>query len=165
MLSTSPQARNAVVAEFFALKKQVLLIKKRKDNEFDELTKIFSKLDTFETFVMFKSSLKTDVCTENQSTDFNPKESEEIPNFCSDHNDTLNHISGVSTEAKPSYSSSHLGNDEDASYLDDLMEIDGENANDGYSNSQHHLHLLIKALDSKTENLTIDVVYLLKMMI
>ncbi|GKF65163.1 hypothetical protein Tco_0191680, partial [Tanacetum coccineum] len=36
------------------------------------------------------------------------------------------------------------------------MEIDGENANDGYSNSQHHLHLLIKALDSKTENLTID---------
>ncbi|GJQ94045.1 hypothetical protein Tco_0005184 [Tanacetum coccineum] len=94
MLSTSPQARNAVVAEFFAefyaLKKQLLLIKKRKDDEFDELTKRFK--------------------------------SEEIPNFCSDHNDTSNHIGGVSTKAK------------------------------------HHLHLFIKALDSKTENPTIDVV-------
>ncbi|GJX79452.1 hypothetical protein Tco_0327601 [Tanacetum coccineum] len=163
MSSTSPQARNVVVVEFFveldALKKQVLLIKKRKDDEFDELIKRFSKLETSETFVMFKSSLKTNVCTENQSTDFNPKESEEVPNFCSDHNDTSNHIGGVYTEAKqPSSTSSHPENDEDASHLDDLMEIDGENANDCYSNSQHHLHLLIKALDSKTENPTIDVV-------
>ncbi|GKC38417.1 hypothetical protein Tco_1050801, partial [Tanacetum coccineum] len=129
MLSTSLQARNAVVAEFFAefyaLKKQVLLIKKRKDDEFDELTKRFKVRD--------------------------------LQNFY--HNDTSNHIGGVSTKAKhPSSSSSHPGNDEDASHLDDLMEIDVENANDDYSNSQHHLHLLIKALDSKTENPTIDVV-------
>ncbi|GKE34320.1 phospholipase-like protein, partial [Tanacetum coccineum] len=54
--------------------------------------------------------------------------------------------------------SSHLVNDEDASHLDDLMEIDVENENDDYSTSQHHLHLLIKSVDSKTENLTIDVV-------
>nr|GEZ65500.1 phospholipase-like protein [Tanacetum cinerariifolium] len=58
----------------------------------------------------------------------------------------------------PSSSSSHLGNDEDASHFDDLMEINGENAKDGYSNSQHHLHLLIKALESKTENPIIDLV-------
>nr|GEV41770.1 phospholipase-like protein [Tanacetum cinerariifolium] len=58
----------------------------------------------------------------------------------------------------PSSSSSHPGNDEDASHFDDLMEIDGENAKDGYSNSQHHLHLLIKALESKTENPIIDLV-------
>ncbi|GJW20153.1 phospholipase-like protein [Tanacetum coccineum] len=129
MSSTSPQARNAAVAEFLAQ------------------------------FYALKNSLKTDVCTENQSTDFNPQESEEIPNFCSDHNDTSNHIGGVSNEAKqPSSSSSHPRNDEDASHLDDLKEIDVENANDDYSNSQHHLHLFIKALDSKTENPTIDVV-------
>nr|GEW47955.1 hypothetical protein [Tanacetum cinerariifolium] len=104
MSSTSPQARNVAVDDFFALK----------------------------------------------ATNFNPKESEKILNFCSDYNDTSNHIGVVSTKAKPSSSFSHPGNDEDASHLDDLMEIDGENANDGYSNSQHHLHLLIKALDSKT---------------
>ncbi|GKC60205.1 phospholipase-like protein [Tanacetum coccineum] len=74
-----------------------------------------------------KNLLKTDVCTENQSTDFNPKKSEDIPNFCSNHNDTSNHIGGLSTEAKPSSSSSNPGNDKDASHLDDIMEIDGEN--------------------------------------
>nr|GFB96902.1 hypothetical protein [Tanacetum cinerariifolium] len=42
--------------------------------------------------------------------------------------------------------------------LDDLMEIDGENVKDGYTNSQDHLHLLIKALESKIENPTLDVV-------
>nr|GEY03391.1 hypothetical protein [Tanacetum cinerariifolium] len=132
---------------------------KLKDDEFDELRKIFSKFETSKPIVMFKSSLKIDVCTKNQLTNFNLKESEEITNFCSDHNDTSNHINGVSNEAKqPSSSSYHPGNDKDASHLDDLMEIDVENANDDYSNSQHHLHLLIKPLDSKTKNPTIDVV-------
>ncbi|GKF23373.1 hypothetical protein Tco_0075695, partial [Tanacetum coccineum] len=46
MSSNSPQAGNATVSEFFAefdaLKKEVLLIKRRKDDEFDELTKRFS---------------------------------------------------------------------------------------------------------------------------
>ncbi|GKA19807.1 phospholipase-like protein [Tanacetum coccineum] len=58
----------------------------------------------------------------------------------------------------PSSSSSHPGNDKDASHLDDLMEIDGENVKGGYTNSQDHLHLLIKALESKTENPSLDVV-------
>ncbi|GKB40993.1 phospholipase-like protein [Tanacetum coccineum] len=107
---------------------------------------------------MFKNLLKTDVCTENESTDFNPKKSEDMPNFCSNHNDTSNHIGWLSTEEKPSSSSSHPGNDKDASHLDDLMEIDGENVKDRYTNYQHHLHLLIKALESKTENPTLDVV-------
>nr|GEY47808.1 hypothetical protein [Tanacetum cinerariifolium] len=47
-------------------------------------------------------------------------------------------------------------NDKDVSHLDDNMEIDGQNAKDGYSNSQHHWHLLIKALGSKLENPSID---------
>ncbi|GKC06303.1 phospholipase-like protein [Tanacetum coccineum] len=163
MSSTSPQAINPVVAEFFfpefdALKKEVFLLKKRKDDEFDELTKRFSKLETSQTFVMFKNLLKTNVCTENQSTDFNPKKSEDMPNFFSNRNDTSNHIDGMSTEGKASSSSSNLGNDKDVSHLDDLMEIDGENVKDGYTNSQDHLHLLIKALESKTENPTLDVV-------
>nr|GFB02577.1 hypothetical protein [Tanacetum cinerariifolium]GFB93655.1 hypothetical protein [Tanacetum cinerariifolium] len=34
-----------------------------------------------------------------------------------------------------SSSSAHPGNDEDVSHLDDNMEIDGQNAKDGYSNS------------------------------
>ncbi|GKC62210.1 phospholipase-like protein [Tanacetum coccineum] len=162
MSSTSPQAINPAVAEFFsefdALKKEVFLLKKRKDDEFDELTKIFSKLETSQTFVMFKNLLKTGVCTENESTYFNPKKSEDMPNFCSNHNDTSNHIGGLSTEAKPSSSSSHPRNDKDASHLDDLMKIDGENVKDSYPNSQDHLHLLIKGLESKTENPSLDVV-------
>ncbi|GKA18579.1 phospholipase-like protein [Tanacetum coccineum] len=162
MSSTSPQAINPAVAEFFsefdALKKEVFLLKKRKDDEFDELKKRFSKLKTSQSFVMFKNLLKTDVCTENESTDSNPKKFEDMPNFFSNHNDTSNHIGRLSTEAKPSSFSSHPGNDKDASHLDDLMEIDGENVKDGYTNSQHHLHLLIKALESKTENPTLDVV-------
>nr|GEU75688.1 hypothetical protein [Tanacetum cinerariifolium] len=64
----------------------------------------------------------------------------------------------VVTLKMPSSSPSYPGNNEDTSHLDDLMETDEENANDGYSNSHHHLHLLIKALDSKTENPSIDVV-------
>nr|GEU85586.1 reverse transcriptase domain-containing protein [Tanacetum cinerariifolium] len=52
----------------------------------------------------------------------------------------------------------HPGNDEDVSHLDDNIEIDGQNAKDGYSNSQHHVHLLIKALGNKIEILSIDVV-------
>ncbi|GJU14465.1 phospholipase-like protein [Tanacetum coccineum] len=70
----------------------------------------------------------------------------------------LSQTNDVIQEAEPSSSSSHLGNDKDASHLDDLMEIDGENVKDGYTNSQDHLHLLIKALESKTENPTLDVV-------
>ncbi|GKC25199.1 phospholipase-like protein, partial [Tanacetum coccineum] len=162
MSSNSPQAGNAAVSEFFAefdaLKKEVLLIKRRKDDEFDELTKRFSKLETSETFVKFKKLLTNDLCTENESSDCNQKKSdggvsiEEKPNFSSHHNDSSNHIGGVSSEAKASSSSAHPGNDEDVSHLDDNMEIDGQNAKDGYSNSQHHLHLLIKALGSKIEN-------------
>ncbi|GJR06732.1 hypothetical protein Tco_0529716 [Tanacetum coccineum] len=110
MSSNSPQAGNAAVSEFFAefdaLKKEVLLIKQRKDDEFYELTKIFSKLETSETFVKFKKLLTNDLCTENESSDCNPKKSdggvsiEEKPNFSSHHNDSSNHIGGVSSEAK-----------------------------------------------------------------
>ncbi|GJS08559.1 phospholipase-like protein [Tanacetum coccineum] len=168
MSSNSPQAGNAAVfeffAEFFSLKKEVLLIKRRKDDEFDELTKIFSKLETSETFVKFKKLLTNDLCSENKSSDCNQKKYdggvsiEEKPNFSSHHNDSSNHIGGVSSEAKASSSFAHPGNDEDVSHLDDNMEIDGQNAKDGYSNFQHHLHLLIKALGTKIENLSIDVV-------
>ncbi|GKC34716.1 phospholipase-like protein, partial [Tanacetum coccineum] len=70
------------------------------------------------------------------------------------------HIDGMSTEGKPSSSSSNTRNEKDASHLDDLMEIDGENLS--YTNSQDHLNLLIKALESKTENPTLDVVVPLK---
>ncbi|GJX68125.1 hypothetical protein Tco_0303852 [Tanacetum coccineum] len=149
-------------AEFDALKKEVLLIKQRKDDEFYELTKIFSKLETSETFVKFKKLLTNDLCTENESSDCNPKKSdggvsiEEKPNFSSHHNDSSNHIGGVSSEAKASSSSAHPGNDEDVSHLADNMEIDGPNAKDLYSNSQHHLHLLIKGLGTKIENPSID---------
>nr|GEU89157.1 phospholipase-like protein [Tanacetum cinerariifolium] len=104
------------------------------------------------------SSTSPQAINQNQSTDFNPKKSKDMPNFCFNHNDTSNHIGGSSTKAKASSSSSNLGNDKDASYLDDLMEIDGENVKDGYTNSQDHLHLLIKALESKIENPTLDVV-------
>nr|GEV94426.1 hypothetical protein [Tanacetum cinerariifolium] len=158
---------NAAVSEFFAefdaLKKEVLLINQRKDDEFDELTKIFSKLETSKTFVKFKKLLTNDLCIENESSYYNPKKSdggvsiEEKPNFSSHHNDSLNHIGGVSSEAKHATSSSaHLGNDEDVSHLADNMEIDGPNAKDLYINSQHHLHLLIKGLGTKIENLSID---------
>nr|GFA32854.1 phospholipase-like protein [Tanacetum cinerariifolium] len=109
MSSNSPQAGNAAVSEFFAefdaLKKEVLLIKKIKDDEFDELTKSFSN-------------------------DCNPKKSdggvsiEEKPNISSHYNDSSNHTGGVSSEAKASSSSAHPGNNEDVSRLDDNMEID-----------------------------------------
>ncbi|GJT20861.1 hypothetical protein Tco_0890798 [Tanacetum coccineum] len=157
MSSNSPEAGNDVVSEFFAefdaLKKEVLLIKQRKDDEFDELTKIFSKLETSKTFVKFKKLLTNDLCTENESSDCNPKKSnggvsiEEKPIFSSHHNDSSNHIGCVSSDffyGKASSSSAHPGNDEDVSHLADNMEIDGLNAKDLYSNSQHHLHLLIK---------------------
>ncbi|GJZ35339.1 hypothetical protein Tco_0581156 [Tanacetum coccineum] len=131
MSSNSPQAGNAVVSEFFAefdaLKKEVLLIKQHKDDD-----------------------------------DCNPKKSdggvsiEEKPIFSSHHNDSSNHIGCVSSEAKASSSSAHPGNDEDVSHLADNMEIDGPNAKDLYSNSQHHLHLLIKGLGTKIENPSID---------
>ncbi|GKA09399.1 hypothetical protein Tco_0688730 [Tanacetum coccineum] len=168
MSSNSPQAGNAAVSEFFvefdALKKQVLLIKRRKDGEFDELTKRFSKLETSKTFVKFKKLLTNDLCSENESSECNQKKSdggvsiEEKPNFSSHHNDSLNHICGVSNEAKASSSSAHPGNEEDMSHLDDNMEIDGQNTKDGYSNSKHHFHLLIKALGTKIENSSIDAV-------
>ncbi|GKC66457.1 phospholipase-like protein [Tanacetum coccineum] len=168
MSSNSPQARNAAASEFFAefdaLKKEVLLIKRRKDDEFDELTKRYSKVETFKTFAKFKKLLTNDLCTENESSDCNQKKSdggvsiEEKPNFSSHHNDSSNHIGGVSSEAKASSSFAHPGNNEDVSHLDDNMEIDGQNAKDGYSNSQHHLHLLIKALGTKIENPSIDAV-------
>ncbi|GKB49288.1 hypothetical protein Tco_0900041 [Tanacetum coccineum] len=166
MSSNSPQAGNAAVSNFFAefdaLKKEVLLIKRRKDDEFDELIKIFSKLETFKTFVKLKKLLTNDLCTKNESSDCNPKNSdggvsiEEKPKFSSHHTDSSNHIGGVFSEAKASSSSAHPGNDEDVSHLDDNMEIDGPNAKDRYSNSQHHLHLLIKALGTKIENPSID---------
>nr|GEW07342.1 phospholipase-like protein [Tanacetum cinerariifolium] len=145
MSSNSPQARN-----------------KRKDDNFDELTKRFSKLETSETFVKFKKLLTNNFCTKNESSDCNPKKSdgsvsiEEKPNFSSHHNDSSNHIGGVSSEAKASSFSAHPGNDEDVSHLDDNMEIDGPNAKDCYINSQHHLHLLIKASGTKIENPSID---------
>nr|GEY66625.1 hypothetical protein [Tanacetum cinerariifolium] len=64
MASTSPQARNVSIANFFAefdaLKSQVLLIKKRKADEFDELTSRFSKFESSLTFVMFKILLQND---------------------------------------------------------------------------------------------------------
>ncbi|GJW05244.1 hypothetical protein Tco_1564100 [Tanacetum coccineum] len=119
-------------------------------------------LETSKTFVKFKKLLTNDLCTENESSDCNPKKSdggvsiEEKPNFSSHHNDSSNHIGGVSSEAKASSSSAHLGNDEDVSHLADNMEIDGPNAKDLYSNSQHHLHLLIKGLGTKIENPSID---------
>ncbi|GJT51441.1 phospholipase-like protein, partial [Tanacetum coccineum] len=166
MSSNSPQEGNAAVFEFFAefdaLKKEFLLITRRKDDEFDGLTKIFSKLETSETFVKFKNLLTNDLCTENESSDCNPKNSdgsvsiEEKPNFSSHHNESSNHIGGVSSKAKTSSSSAHPGNDENVSHLDDNMEIDGPNAKDRYINSQHHLHLLIKALGTKIENPSID---------
>nr|GEX32710.1 reverse transcriptase domain-containing protein [Tanacetum cinerariifolium] len=56
-----------------------------------------------------------------------------------------------------SSSYAHPGNEEDVSHLDDNMEIDGQNAKDGYSNSQHHVHLLIKGLGTKIEILSINV--------
>ncbi|GKC19084.1 hypothetical protein Tco_1021234, partial [Tanacetum coccineum] len=73
----------------------------------------------------FVEGIDETICPKN----FNPKKSEDMPNFCSNHNDTSTHI------GKPSSSSSHIGNDKDASHLDDLMEIDGENVKDGYTNS------------------------------
>ncbi|GJR77668.1 phospholipase-like protein [Tanacetum coccineum] len=131
MSLNSPQAGNAVVSEFFvefdALKKEVLLIKQRKDDD-----------------------------------DCNPKKSnggvsiEEKPKFSSHHNDCSNHIGGVYSEAKASSSFAHPVNDKDMSHLADNMEIDGPNANDLYSNSQHHFHLLIKGLGTKIENPSID---------
>nr|GFB32323.1 hypothetical protein [Tanacetum cinerariifolium] len=81
---------------------------------------------------------------------------EEMPKFSSHHNDSSNHIGGVSSEAKASSSSGHPRNDEDVSHLDDNMEIDGPNAKDRYSHSLHHFHLLIKALGIKIENMSID---------
>nr|GEZ66960.1 phospholipase-like protein [Tanacetum cinerariifolium] len=143
---------------------EVLLIKRRKDDEFDELTKIFSKFKNSKTFVKFKKLLTNDLCTKNISSDCNPKKSdggvsiEEKLKFSSHHNDSLNHIGNVSSEAKASSSSTHPGNDEDVSHLDDNMEIDGQNAKDGYSKSQHHFHLIIKALGTKIENPSIDLV-------
>nr|GEW50332.1 phospholipase-like protein [Tanacetum cinerariifolium] len=59
---------------------------------------------------------------------------------------------------KASSSSAHPKNDKDVSHLDDNMEIDGQNEKDGFSNSHHHLHLLIKALGTKIKNPSIDVV-------
>nr|GEV19525.1 phospholipase-like protein [Tanacetum cinerariifolium] len=88
---------------------------------------------------------------------FDALKKEEKPNFSSHHNDSSNHIGRASSEAKyASSSSAHPVNEEDVSHLDDNMEIDGQNAKDGYSNSQHHLHLLIKALGTKIENPSID---------
>ncbi|GJV53748.1 phospholipase-like protein [Tanacetum coccineum] len=70
----------------------------------------------------------------------------------------LSQTNDVIQQAHPSSSFSHPGNDKDASHLDDLMKIDGENVKDGYTNSQHHLRLFIKVLESKTKNPTLDVV-------
>nr|GEV31767.1 ulp1 protease family, C-terminal catalytic domain-containing protein [Tanacetum cinerariifolium] len=78
---------------------------------------------------------------------------------CNGNVESSNHIFlNVTIALEASSFSSNPGNDKDASHLDDLMEIDGENVKDGYTNSQDHLHLLIKALESKTENPTLDLV-------
>ena len=77
MSSNSPQAGNASLSEFFAefgaLKKEVLLIKRRKDDEFDELSKRFSKLEKSETFANFKKLLSNDISTDNASSDSQKK--------------------------------------------------------------------------------------------
>ncbi|GJR34581.1 phospholipase-like protein [Tanacetum coccineum] len=152
--------------EFNALKNQVALIKKRKANEFDDLTNRFSKLESSQAFLMFKRILQNDVCTKKEETNFNPKQSEEIPNFCSDHKDTSNHTSGVYTDPMPASSSSHLGKDDEvACHADDRMETDAERGKDDYTNSQHHLYLLIKACTNITDIPTIDVVVPPKMMV
>nr|GEY00383.1 hypothetical protein [Tanacetum cinerariifolium] len=133
MTKVEKNVLNNITECVVTLKMEVFLIKRHKDDEFDELTKRFSKLETFDNFVKFKNLLTNDLCTENESSDCNQKNSdggvsiEEKPNCSSHHNDSLNHISGVSSEAKASSSSAHLGNDEDVSHLDDNMEIDGQN--------------------------------------
>ena len=60
----------------------------------------------------------------------------------------------IKWQASSSYA--HSVNAKDVSHLEDNMEIDVQN--DGYSNSQHHLQLLIKALGTKTENPSIEAV-------
>nr|GEV61738.1 hypothetical protein [Tanacetum cinerariifolium] len=67
--------------------------------------------------------------------------------------------------AAASSSSAHLGNDEDVSHLADNMEINGPNAKDLYSNSQHHLYLIIKGLCTKIENLSIDSVLVVPLIV
>nr|GEV53507.1 phospholipase-like protein [Tanacetum cinerariifolium]GEW53199.1 phospholipase-like protein [Tanacetum cinerariifolium] len=108
MSSNSPEAGNAAVSEFFAefdaLKKEVLLIKRRKDDEFEELIKKFKMIAT-------------------QKKSDGGMSIEEKPNFSSHHNDSSNHIGGVSSKEKASSSSAHHGNDEDVSHLDDNIEI------------------------------------------
>ncbi|GKB34158.1 hypothetical protein Tco_0879100 [Tanacetum coccineum] len=136
MASTSLQARNVstrnvsiaeFLTEFNALKNQVALIKKRKANEFDDLTNRFSKLQSSQAFLMFKRILQNNVCTKKEETNFNPKQSEEIPNFCSDHKDTSNHTAGVYTNPMPASSSSHAGKDDEvACHADDRMETDAD---------------------------------------
>nr|GFA33854.1 hypothetical protein [Tanacetum cinerariifolium] len=69
---------------------------------------------------------------------------------------TISSNSPQARNAATSSSSAHPGNDKDVSRLDDNMEIDVPNAKDRYSNSQHHFHLLIKALGTKIENSSID---------
>nr|GEY62137.1 hypothetical protein [Tanacetum cinerariifolium] len=102
MASTSPQARNVSIAKFFAKfdahKNQVALIKKRKADEFNDLANRFSKLKSSQTFLMFKRILQNDVCIEKEETNFNPKQSEEIPNFFSSYKDTSNLIASMSTD-------------------------------------------------------------------
>ncbi|GJV49658.1 phospholipase-like protein [Tanacetum coccineum] len=95
--------------------------------------------------------------------DCNPKNSdggvsiEEKPKFSSHHNDSSNHIGGVSSEAKTSSSSAHPWKIRRCVSLDDNMEIVWSKCKGTfYSNSQHHLHLLIKALGTKIENPSID---------
>nr|GEV16427.1 phospholipase-like protein [Tanacetum cinerariifolium]GEV16428.1 phospholipase-like protein [Tanacetum cinerariifolium] len=122
------------------------------------LCRMKARVNGIEHYNRMCGDAEVDMCTENQSTDLNQKNYEDMPNFCSNHNDTSNHIGRLSIEAKASSFFINPGNDKDASHLDDLMEIDGENVKDGYTNSQDHLHILIKALEPKTENPTLDLV-------
>nr|GEX62287.1 phospholipase-like protein [Tanacetum cinerariifolium] len=144
---------NVIPREFDALKSQLSLIENHKTNEIDELTERISKFESSQTFVMFKRLLKSGVCTEKKAT-------EEIPNICSDHNDTSNHTACMSTKAMPSSSCSHLVNEDIASYFNDRMENnaenDAENLKDDYTHYHHHLDLLIKACAFKIEIPTID---------
>nr|GEZ44043.1 hypothetical protein [Tanacetum cinerariifolium] len=62
MSSNSPQAGNAAVSEFFvefdALKKEVLLINRRKDDKFDELTPSSLKPSSLKLFIVEQSHVE-----------------------------------------------------------------------------------------------------------
>nr|GFA59928.1 hypothetical protein [Tanacetum cinerariifolium] len=107
MSSNIPQAGSAAISEFFAefdaLKKEVLLIKRRKDDEFDELRKRFSKLETSETFVKFIKLLTNDLCTDEVFLIWKTfgRITRDLGPFGEETDKTTNlhqHLSGISTQ-------------------------------------------------------------------